>query len=432
MVELTANDFLQAVNKQGNHFEVDQKGTIIVSNISVTEPVMLKQWPEWQSLQLVDCKLDLLVLQASAIRLSISSGRYKSVTGFWDSLEITDGANIEHVGCADTSCNYLDVKGGSTIERLFIANSQFESISIRSTIVTGIHLERFKIKRLLLRQVSSQQIEIAQSNRDFRTMMTFIEIDGYLRCVNSKLDSLTIGDFKSAPRMHFEDIESNSLVINRVEDASQLAFHDFNLHGEESLLKLDNVQMGTAKFFNCNFYDCERVIIRRDCDIGKINWSGGRWFKNLTSGSIADHKYVCQQIRRAMENQAEKRFAMEFHGRELEYYRRDLTWTKGDWWLLAFYKLSNNYGQDWLRPVLWILVLGLAMYYPIVALNNLEFTGEIFKFGLFLNPAHRVDYNGLKVTDWNNWALAIDSFSRIVFSVMLFQTVRAFRKYAYR
>ncbi len=84
-----------------------------------------------------------------------------------------------------------------------------------------------------------------------------------------------------------------------------------------------------------------------DAKIGYVKFTKGsretnRFFKNYYD-SISDYitadRYYCDEM--------EEQFRVS-KGRE--------------WWLLLFNKGISNFGQNWLRPLVWIFGLGIAFY----------------------------------------------------------------------
>lgn len=97
---------------------------------------------------------------------------------------------------------------------------------------------------------------------------------------------------------------------------------------------------------------------------------------------------------------------------------------------LWFARWSNNYRQNWVLPLIWILVFGAIFYaFNLCALDLELLNSNCWKdFPIFLNPTHKFDLikGGSK---YGFLANLIDVISRIFNGFFIYQFIQAFRKY---
>ena len=52
--------------------------------------------------------------------------------------------------------------------------------------------------------------------------------------------------------------------------------------------------------------------------------------------------------------------ANKFYAKEMEEYMKDKDISKQDKFILWVQKISSNFGQDWLLPAFWIIILSIT------------------------------------------------------------------------
>jgi hypothetical protein len=136
---------------------------------------------------------------------------------------------------------------------------------------------------------------------------------------------------------------------------------------------------------------------------------------------------------------------MNLYKQELRFYR--LTWNTVGNKVMMWLNRSNDYGNDWLKPVGLLLLTNFVLYcfitllqsdqfylWPSICPNNVVATWNMLTTHLdaywsLLNPVRRLSdvYGGKK--DFSAWTIFWDYMDRIAVSYFIFQVVSAFRKY---
>lgn len=154
---------------------------------------------------------------------------------------------------------------------------------------------------------------------------------------------------------------------------SDLIFERCNMSEEmwnNISLEIDNSHIWTLVINRTEFFK----IISTDTKITSIFpykitfWAiETKWnqpFLNLTqkhislSNTISEIKDYYRQLKHSHDEIWNKIEANKFFAKEMEYYEKSLTWKEWDKKLISFIqRISNNYGNSWLRPFFWIFII---------------------------------------------------------------------------
>mgnify|MGYP000158872556 CR=1 FL=1 len=225
----------------------------------------------------------------------------------------------------------------------------------------------------------------------------------------------------------FIDIESESSYYNGV--GSFFSGIDFNV----TTVKTYRTSLLYFHYHNVVFTDSvsKWMFLKKDeenDDAGSFDSDGKLALVNYTQ--ISNYREVLLKYHK--NDLAENLRPLEL-GQLRKYSWEGKRWLT--WLMLAINRVTNNYGSNYALPIAWYLVLSLLAYALIF--NPLEhgyFMAD--KYFYMLNPAHRFDILmeplANEVMDWM-WNLQaapyVDFFHRIVNGFLIFQIIRAFRRY---
>ena len=163
-------------------------------------------------------------------------------------------------------------------------------------------------------------------------------------------------------------------------------------------------------------------------------------------------KDLFRQLKFAMEKQGDQFNRMHFRKEELNAYRNELLYQKlsikniGDK-LILWLNRSNDYGFNWLKPMLLILsstfvfniLLSISINPKLTWIPSIENVSYTFHYLLYnfynyfslLNPTHRIiDLFGIRDSSKPSFLFyLLDFLERLSISYLLFQMIVAFRKY---
>lgn len=230
-----------------------------------------------------------------------------------------------------------------------------------------------------------------------------------------------------------EEQDPDSTLIAAHSDFGPMKFNEFDFSSFQ-VINIDNVSFNEIFASNVKWFDDKNLII------------GDR--ENPSEESFRRRREVYRQIKQSLRKIGNNIDALLFQSREMIAYRNEKKASKkygvGDR-LIMITNMTNNYGLSWLKPLGLVLLITLCYYFLIVPLlsnkltylpslkcDNIQLTLTEFwckkdvLFQLF-NPARRFGIiYGESSTDW---LYLWDALHRLILGVLIFQIIRAFRKY---
>ncbi|UFH34535.1 hypothetical protein [Flavobacterium acetivorans] len=200
-------------------------------------------------------------------------------------------------------------------------------------------------------------------------------------------------------------------------------------------LKFDNVTLDKIKPTNNKWFADNKLIIE------VAEQSEEDRFKRK--------REIYRQLKQALKNNGNQIDSLFFQAREMESYRNELRQSKNyslsDKIIMTFSRF-NDYGLNWIKPVIIVFFLTLFVYVIILAgisdkilfsfscdPYDIKNTFEVFMtnfktFWNLFNPVRRTDLTYGK-TIQTDWIYFIDLLHRIFLGIMIFQIIKAFRKH---
>jgi hypothetical protein len=245
---------------------------------------------------------------------------------------------------------------------------------------------------------------------------------------------------------------------------SKVVFDQFTNYGNlvfsscgstpDSEFALIGTDIGKARLLNFDFLGFKEVIII-DSIISNIESSGVKWFKpSVLKVGAKDSQYrkqreVYRQLKYASDKQNDRIQMLEFQAQELECFKHEVFSNKsfpvGDQ-LILWLSQTNDFGLNWIKPVVWILLLTVAFYvplvicassnltwYPATSSSDVRFTlSELLDRKVAILPQMFNPTRNLKQMFTGELSLGTytwDAIHRIVLAFFIVQIVSAFRKY---
>lgn len=294
------------------------------------------------------------------------------------------------------------------------------------------------------------------------------------------------------------NIDVNQFEINTLTNSSGLILSYINKSTSEwldsqdnekkidSLIKVYESNLGKAHLHGMNLFDFKEIIVSGSL-IGEISVSLMEWFKidvlNKTSlneheklyreslkgnneklkfhrkryfqRAIENKKDILRQLKIVYQKQLDNPKALYFQRNEMCLHKEILDLERnvniGDWLIFWSNKYSNDFGQNWIKAVIGLLIMSFLCYLPIAILTSpkldqsqlmsscsdlmvnvsavLNFN-QLKQWFVLLNPAHRIgDLFDSSQQNISTLIYMIDFLSRIIVAYFVFQLVSAFRKY---
>lgn len=255
----------------------------------------------------------------------------------------------------------------------------------------------------------------------------------------------------------YDLINNNDLLLTNIQSLKK----DF-----PSRFVITESRLGKAHWYNVNLHSFDRIVYR-DSDIAEMSVSHVTWFNGkqysdqlkITKGLSGEQKHelreqfkrqrdLFRQLKVVMDRQGDKAYSLEFFKWEMWNYKKVVK-LRGTIWdrFVLLIGQTNDYGNNWIKPLAILGVLSFIIYIPIALLSSPELDHSIslhaedlqhslriiaqdirYWFQL-LNPAHSLDrmMPGAEKLSWTVYLL--DLFDRIVVSLFIYQVIIAFRKY---
>ena len=252
-------------------------------------------------------------------------------------------------------------------------------------------------------------------------------------------------------KLELYGVNNNSILFKSC-SINKINIRDFANPGDLSLHNIDNINeihiedssMGKAEFLDVDLSKpaVAKIISSNISDIILIDTV----FPDVLMGnSKTDFKSIrdaFRQLKLASGKQGNRIQELKYEASEMEAYKQDNSAIKtlDEKAILLFNKLTNNHGQNWLMPLLEILIFTIPAFMLIKLQMGYTFVfGYISAgdFGQYLefafNPLHNfiILFGEDKTISSDKLGIArlIDVAAKIVSGLLIFQLIRAFRKY---
>ncbi|QJW89627.1 hypothetical protein HNV11_09650 [Spirosoma taeanense] len=236
---------------------------------------------------------------------------------------------------------------------------------------------------------------------------------------NSKIIKLELTDFSNTGQMRLNNINHTEYLI------------------------IKHSSLGKAELLNLNLFNASHAQIIHS-NLSEVVLINTNFPNNLIGESEKDYagiREAFRQLKYAASKQADRISELTYEASEMSAYTKDPFTPKSrtDRFILRTNQYSNNHGKDASRAFFWLLGLTLIMFSSIKLCQGqyLDFK-EAFKtiseyLNFAFNPLH--DYYKVFNIDSshphtiNDGAILLDTLTRLIAGYLIFQFLRAFRKY---
>ena len=245
---------------------------------------------------------------------------------------------------------------------------------------------------------------------------------------------------------------SNGDVLMKAVKVRYFSANEFSNLGYFRLHKLSNihefilqdVSLGKADMMDVNLSQAQMVQITHS-SVSDIILNNTVFPKTIIANDEDDFSGIREayrQLKYASNKQGNRIRELEYEALEMDAYEKDTSIQKSfvDKSILFTNKWSNNHGQDWSRALGFLVVLTWIAFFIIkysqgyrLALVSPDI-GQIDQYLNFaFNPLH--DFNTLfnpplkHNSPWIKLAKFVDTITRLLSGYLLFQFIRAFRKF---
>lgn len=281
--------------------------------------------------------------------------------------------------------------------------------------------------------------------------------NGVLKFEGWKVDKIILSGINQNLKLLFKRTSFRFFMINDFTNYSDISFDKCKGFGE-CTLNLSDCDLGSTKFNEFEFDSFLEIRID-NVTLDKINPTSSHWFKDevlkIGDGNqtkdreLKRKREVYRQIKQALKNNGNQIDSLNFQSRELSTYKKEMDLdndrTFGDV-IIMWISQTNDFGLNWIKPlwiIFWVTVFTYLIILPGIS-NKILFSPSLSKIDI--SQTLNVFFNNLK-TLWNlfnpvrrfeltfgetvqsDWIYFIDLIQRIFLGIMIFQVIKAFRKF---
>lgn len=342
---------------------------------------------------------------------------------------------------------------GDTFEK----KAEFEN---RNTIPNNLNINTYLNKIYISQAKFNEGIDFNGLGKSLEELNLIItpELKGVLNFDNWFVERTIISGINQNLKLLFKNIRFRFLFINDLTNFNDISFDRCKGNGVEAILNLINSDLGATRFNEFDFKSF-KVLRLNNVSIDKIRPSNVNWFEDnqveievheQTDSEKAKRKReIYRQLKQALKNHGNQIDSLIFQARELRCLRDEFKKAQKYKWserIIMSVSQSNDYGLNWIKPV-WIVFLITLLVYTLVLpgisdkilfsfslkMEDLKETWNVFTnnsktFWLLFNPVRNFELTFGK-TIQSDCIYVLDLLHRIFLGIMIFQIIKAFRKY---
>lgn len=346
---------------------------------------------------------------------------------------------------------YLTVIGDT-----FDKKAEFENRSLSENSTLETYLNKLYISEA--RFIEGFDFNGLGKNLDELNLIMTPELKGVLNFDNWIIEHTVISGINQNLKLLFKSIKFRFLFINDFTNFSDISFDRCRGNGHEAILNLINSDLGSTRFNEFNLKSF-KVLRLNNVSVDKIRPSNVNWFddnqveieihEQSESEKAKRKREIYRQLKQALKNHGNQIDSLIFQARELKCLRDELNNSNKYKWgerLIMTVNQSNDYGLNWPKPVGIVFLITFLLYITILPgisekilfstscdKEDLSLTWDVFTnnfktlWNLF-NPVRRFDLT-YGETIQSDWIYFLDLLHRIFLGIMIFQIIKAFRKY---
>ena len=300
------------------------------------------------------------------------------------------------------------------------------------------HQQSNKAKIKCLKFINCE-MQIDEANQTPHLRLGFLDVDNFV------LKNLRV---PAGGEVNIGDCRFNNFHLSNFRNLGKFRIYKINTKveaGSTGEFRIDNTSIGDAEFQSVKVATFETRNIY-DNILAGLRYTDWHWEKynvevdeypkdDHDETKFAKMRDSYRELKIVALNNNDQTKAITFYAKEMESHRAlvEIKRSKGniDWqerMVLGFNLCTNNFGQDWFLPIVWILALGSAIYgYMLLSLTGGYDVALWHKFPVFLNPVHKTEF--IAKGCWTKWTYALDFIFRPIEGAFIYQAIQAFRRY---
>ncbi|SHN45493.1 hypothetical protein [Chitinophaga sp. CF418] len=346
-------------------------------------------------------------------------------------------------------------KGGSVKERMEISGGIFSGLLL-SLNCEELHIANAKFNDLAIRNIEEKTIVTIQ-----KLLIKFNGIFGNISLNGIKLvEAELTGTIHKDVEFTLMDSHFTNLKLNKLFNNGKLRLFDlspFSENEQKTSLFINNSNLAKTEFFSIDIAKIGSFGITNsfliECTFVNLGWPA-KFFgalPELNNEQLLDRREMFRQLKYSYAKQGDTITEHKFHGFEMNaqmHYLRKKRWNQPGrnifkkWSMhrqtslvLWVSRLTSNYGQSFLAPLITLALLGILSFSGMVYWGYIKELAPDFNlswdrilitiahFLYFINPIKRLDAQSI------NGGLIIDLGMRIITSYCIYNFIRATRRF---
>lgn len=386
--------------------------------------------------------------------ISLISNEFKGWLKFWN-IECKSSFTLNNNKFEDT----FDIEG-SRINGLFIHGDTFDKkITLENRDVTGNNKEAFLNEIYITEANFTEGFYCNGLGKSIKkiTLPLTPTFQGLLKFEGWEVETILISGVNQNLKLLFKRMFFRFFMINDFTNYSDISFDKCKGYGD-CTLNLSDCDLGATKF-NEFAFDSFKAIRIDNATLDRIKPTSNTWFNDevLQIGNGTQTKQeefkskreIYRQIKQALKSNGNQIDSLIFQAKELSAFRDEQKNSGNYDWadrVIMSVSQANDYGLNWKKPakivfgVTFLLYIALVPYLSGKISYEIALCPEDFKraweaflsesgvFWQLFNPVRQ-----MKATYGNDvisgWIYFFDLIHRIFLGIMIFQIVKAFRKF---
>ena len=325
------------------------------------------------------------------------------------------------------------------IQKIWVSGAKFEKLHI------GEHLVNNNIGKLTIFANQNEVGNIVASDQSFDEIyLSGTNKDKSFDFSKIKCNSVSIVSFKNEGSLNFYGIEPKDLnntnryfqIINST--LNNVQFHRAYFSHYKELIIINSF-ITESIFITCLWSNNIRALYGPGYGTFEKSLEDGRKISSVETFAI---KEAYRQLKISMSAHSDRIQENKFYAEELNFYNRTLKWTapwKNQFWdkiVLHLSKMFSDYGQSFSKPLFWLLLGHLILFWGALLLNGFlplhislfnpkasAFKDAFEKYFIYINPLRRLE------TSLSGYLILVDLSMRIWSSYMIYNLIRASRRF---
>ncbi|MEZ5017677.1 MAG: hypothetical protein R2800_11535 [Flavipsychrobacter sp.] len=364
-----------------------------------------------------------------------------------------------------TSCTtgYLKIIEKAIVRTISIEKSEVPSISLYGEVcITSIELKDLttqsnifemqdsSIRSLYLQLDKPYTVKVKKN--EFPTGITILNIneslftsETYILISDIYINQLRVNSLINNGTIIFNNIKPVKEVLINKNISKTNKEYNHSVH-TKSQLSIKNSDLGNTQFIGCDLASFDKFEFKNSkmAQVFLADTSLPHRNKITTTGDANKNEQrhlALSQFKKIYEGQGDMVRAADFRAQEMEVYRSQLKPIKqfGTWLILSFSFLTSNYGNSIWRPLFWLFCVHYLLFMLALGFNAFDFdtltnTQEItngyyfleqkvYAFFYLMSPLRKVYLFKY------DWTILIDLMMRVWSSYMIYNFIRASRRF---